>query len=189
MQARSGPGAGRADEAQDDSAGRRRRSARMWPLWDSGCARRRSTGPRTAAAGSAPTRGRSCRVRSVAAAPAIAKESVRSGNTGRSAGGPSPRGTAARRATGKATWSSGRSTAAPRPPWWSASAATRSSWRYAAPDVAGAVTAALARQPAQIVRSLTWDQGREMARRADIETALGIEVFFCEPHHKINRVV
>ena len=58
---------------------------------------------------------------------------------------------------------------------------------YTAPDVADAVTAALARQPAHLVRSLTWDQGREMARWADIETALGIEVFFCEPHSPPQR--
>ena len=45
----------------------------------------------------------------------------------------------------------------------------------------------LARQPAHLVRSLTWDQGREMARWADIETALGIEVFFCEPHSPSQR--
>ena len=50
-----------------------------------------------------------------------------------------------------------------------------------APQVAQAVTDALGRQPAHLVRTLTWDQGREMARWADIEAALGIEVFFCDP--------
>ncbi len=58
---------------------------------------------------------------------------------------------------------------------------------YTAPDVAAAVTDALARQPAHLVCSLTWDQGRETARWADIETALGIEVFFCEPHSPTQR--
>ena len=58
---------------------------------------------------------------------------------------------------------------------------------YRAPQVARAVTAALARQPAHLVRTLTWDQGREMARWADIEAALGIEVFFCDPHAPWQR--
>ncbi len=58
---------------------------------------------------------------------------------------------------------------------------------YTAPAVAEAVTAALARQPAHLVRSLTWDQGREMARWADIEEALSIEVFFCEPRSPWQR--
>lgn len=58
---------------------------------------------------------------------------------------------------------------------------------YTAPQVAQAVTAALARQPAHLVRTLTWDQGREMARWADIETALGIEVYFCEAHSPWQR--
>ena len=58
---------------------------------------------------------------------------------------------------------------------------------YSAPQVAAAVTAALARQPRALVRTLTWDQGREMARWADIEAALGIEVFFCEPRSPWQR--
>ncbi|WP_428122722.1 IS30 family transposase [Candidatus Poriferisodalis sp.] len=52
---------------------------------------------------------------------------------------------------------------------------------------AAAVTAALGRQPGGLVRSLTWDQGREMARWADVEAALGIEVFFCEPRSPWQR--
>ena len=58
---------------------------------------------------------------------------------------------------------------------------------YKAPKVAQAVTDALGRQPARLVRTLTWDQGREMARRADVEAALGIEVFFCDPHSPWQR--
>ena len=58
---------------------------------------------------------------------------------------------------------------------------------YSAPQVAAAVTAALGRQPGGLVRTLTWDQGREKARRADIEAALGIEVFFCEPRSPWQR--
>ncbi len=58
---------------------------------------------------------------------------------------------------------------------------------YGAPQVAAAAAAALGRQPAALVRTLTWDQGREMARWADIEAALGIEVFFCEPRSPWQR--
>ena len=52
---------------------------------------------------------------------------------------------------------------------------------YSAPATARAVTAALARQPSHMVKTLTWDQGREMARWAHIEKNLAIEVYFCEP--------
>ena len=46
---------------------------------------------------------------------------------------------------------------------------------YDARRTADAVTAALARQPRHLVRTLTWDQGRELARWADIETALDVK--------------
>ena len=52
---------------------------------------------------------------------------------------------------------------------------------YSAPATARAVTEALARQPAHMVKTLTWDQGREMARWAHIEKNLAITVYFCEP--------
>ncbi len=50
-----------------------------------------------------------------------------------------------------------------------------------ASSTARAVIQALARQPAGIVKTLAWDQSRDMARWADIEKALGSEVYFCEP--------
>ena len=58
---------------------------------------------------------------------------------------------------------------------------------YDAPSVAKAVTAALGRQPDHMVRTLTWDQGREMSRWADIEKALGIGVYFCDPRSPWQR--
>ena len=58
---------------------------------------------------------------------------------------------------------------------------------YNAPATARAVTAALARQPPEMVKTLTWDQGREMARWADIEKTLAIEVYFCEPRSPWQR--
>ena len=42
-------------------------------------------------------------------------------------------------------------------------------------------------QPRHMVKTLTWDQGREMARWSDIETALGIDVYFCDPHSPWQR--
>jgi len=58
---------------------------------------------------------------------------------------------------------------------------------YDAPSVAGAVTQALRRQPGCMLRTLTWDQGREMARWAEIEESLGIDVYFCDPHSPWQR--
>ncbi len=40
---------------------------------------------------------------------------------------------------------------------------------YDAANTAKAITQALARQPSHMVKTLTWDQGREMTRWADIE--------------------
>ena len=53
---------------------------------------------------------------------------------------------------------------------------------------AAAVTAALSRQPAHLVKTLTSDLGREMARQQDVEAALGIEVYFCEPRSPWQRL-
>ena len=58
---------------------------------------------------------------------------------------------------------------------------------YDAHNTAAAVTAALARQPRHLVKTLTWGQGREMARWPDIEATLGIEVYFCDPHSPWQR--
>ena len=52
--------------------------------------------------------------------------------------------------------------------------------RHTAEAVRGAVIAAMPGLPPQLRRSLTWDQGKEMACRREITEALGMPVYFCE---------
>ena len=61
------------------------------------------------------------------------------------------------------------------------------SGRHTAEDVRTALVTAMAQLPAELRRSLTWDQGREMALHADIAQQLGMPVFFCEPHSPWQR--
>jgi IS30 family transposase len=48
--------------------------------------------------------------------------------------------------------------------------------------VAAAMTEAMGTLPAQVRRSLAWDQGNEMAGHAQITLATGMPVYFCDPH-------
>jgi IS30 family transposase len=61
------------------------------------------------------------------------------------------------------------------------------SGRHTAEDVRDALVAAMAPLPAALRRSLTWDQGSELALHAEIAQALGMPVFFCEPHSPWQR--
>jgi transposase, IS30 family len=53
------------------------------------------------------------------------------------------------------------------------------SQRHTAGAVRDAVVAAFSTVPAQLRRSLTWDQGKEMALHAEITRALDMPVYFC----------
>ena len=76
---------------------------------------------------------------------------------------------------------------------WLAAAAVVASLTTVAPTPASAQADAFSdvadgvHKPAHMVKTLTWDQGREMARWAHIENALGIKVYFCEPRSPWQR--
>jgi IS30 family transposase len=58
---------------------------------------------------------------------------------------------------------------------------------HTAEAVRDALVQAMAAMPAPLRRSLTWDQGKELALHAEIARALGMPVFFCEPHSPWQR--
>ena len=53
--------------------------------------------------------------------------------------------------------------------------------RVQAEQVRPALAAAVARLPGQLRRSLTWDQGKEMAEHLQFTINSGVQVYFCDP--------
>jgi IS30 family transposase len=53
--------------------------------------------------------------------------------------------------------------------------------------VRDALMATLGTLPGQLRRSLTWDQGKEMARHREFSLATDIAVYFCDPHPPWQR--
>ena len=58
---------------------------------------------------------------------------------------------------------------------------------HTAETVAEALAGAITALPAQLRRSLTWDQGKEMAEHARFSVATGVPVYFCDPHSPWQR--
>lgn len=53
--------------------------------------------------------------------------------------------------------------------------------------VADRISAAAVRMPQELLRSITWDQGTEMADHARFSVMVGAPVFFCDPHAPWQR--
>jgi IS30 family transposase len=56
-----------------------------------------------------------------------------------------------------------------------------------AETVRDALAAAVQTLPAELRRSLTWDQGAEMGRHAELKIAADIDIYFCDPHSPWQR--
>ena len=58
---------------------------------------------------------------------------------------------------------------------------------HGAEAVRAAITRAIITLPEQLRRSLTWDQGAEMAQHAQLRIEAGVAVYFCDPHSPGQR--
>jgi IS30 family transposase len=56
-----------------------------------------------------------------------------------------------------------------------------------AEHVAARLAEAITRLPSELARSLTWDQGTEMAAHASFSVATDVPVYFCDPHSPWQR--
>lgn len=58
---------------------------------------------------------------------------------------------------------------------------------HGAEAVRDAITRAIVTLPEQLRRSLTWDQGAELAQHARLKIDAGVQVYFCDPHSPWQR--
>jgi IS30 family transposase len=58
---------------------------------------------------------------------------------------------------------------------------------HGAEAVRDAITRMIVTLPEQLRRSLTWDQGAEMAQHARLKIDTGVQIFFCDPHSPWQR--
>jgi IS30 family transposase len=53
---------------------------------------------------------------------------------------------------------------------------------HSAPEVEKAMRRAIRTLPKSLIKTITWDQGSELARHVEFTIATGIQVYFCDPH-------
>jgi IS30 family transposase len=58
---------------------------------------------------------------------------------------------------------------------------------HGAEAVRDAITASITTLPQQLQRSITWDQGAEMAQHAQLRIDTGVAIYFCDPHSPWQR--
>ena len=58
---------------------------------------------------------------------------------------------------------------------------------HGAEAVRDAITRTISTLPEELRRSLTWDQGAEMAQHAGLKINAGVQVYFCDPHSPWQR--
>ena len=58
---------------------------------------------------------------------------------------------------------------------------------HGAEAVRDAITSTITTLPEQLRRSLTWDQGTEMAQHAQLRIQTGLPIYFCDPHSPWQR--
>jgi transposase, IS30 family len=58
---------------------------------------------------------------------------------------------------------------------------------HGADEVNAAMAAKITELPEALVRSITWDQGSELARHRQFSVDTGVEIYFCDPHSPWQR--